>query len=93
MALFLILNVVWFHWYIHVKTYQMVCFKYVVHYISLINLFLTNVEFDPKVYWNIFLSAYLSRRANWRAVVGVRGAGRVEAQSMFFYRHVRALGN
>ena len=61
--------------------------------ISLINLFLTNVEFDPKVYWNIFLSAYLSRRANWRAVVGVRGAGRVKAQSMFFYRHVRALGN
>ena len=93
MDMFLILNVVWFRWYVHVKTYQMVCFKYVVHYISLINLFLTNVEFDPKVYWNIFLSAYLSRRANWRAVVGVRGAGRVKAQSMFFYRHVRALGN
>ena len=24
-------------------------------YISVINLFLTNVEFDPKTYWNIFL--------------------------------------
>lgn len=63
------LIVVWSHWYVHVKTHQMVCFKYVAHYISAINLFLTNVEFDPKVYWNIFLSAYLSRRANWRAVV------------------------
>lgn len=53
---------------------------YVVHYIPVINLFLTNIEFDHKVYWNIFLRAYLGRRANWRAVVGVRGAGRVEAQ-------------
>lgn len=88
--MFLILTVVWFHCYVHIKTYLMV---YVVHYIPVINLFLTNVESDPKVYWNIFLRVYLGRRANWRAVVGLRGAGRVEAQSRFFHRHTRALGN